>query len=259
MTTVATDHPDRPETEPLLSLRGLRKEFGGIVALDGVDLSVKAGEIIGIVGPNGAGKTTLFNCLMGQFEPTAGSVTLQGEDITDLPPPAIVERGIARTFQIPRVFPNLSVHENMEIYQPHRDESLFATLVRRTDSVTNDRIDDLLSFVGLDDMADVGAGTLSTGQQKLLNIAEGLLKEPDIILLDEPAAGVNPALVEEIMNLILELGNEGQTFVIIEHDMDVVREVTEFVYVLANGTNLTEGPPESVLNDQRVLEAYFGE
>ncbi len=259
MTTTATDHPGRPETAPVLSVSDLTKEFGGIVALDGVELSVREGEIIGIVGPNGAGKTTLFNCLMGQVEPTSGSVTLGGEDITDLPPPAVVERGIARTFQIPRVFPNLSVHENMQIYQPHRDENLLATLVRGTDEGTTDRINDLLSFVGLDDMAAVGAGSLSTGQQKLLNIAEALLKEPDIILLDEPAAGVNPALVEDIMDLILELGAQGQTFVIIEHDMDVVRTVSDFVYVLANGTNLTEGEPESVLNDPRVLEAYFGE
>ena len=259
MTTTATDYPGRPETAPVLSVSDLRKEFGGIVALDGVDLSVREGEIIGIVGPNGAGKTTLFNCLMGQLEPTSGSVTLGETDITDLPPPAIVERGIARTFQIPRVFHNLSVHENMQIYQPHRDESMLATLVRGTDGGTRDRIDDLLSFVGLDDMAAVGAGSLSTGQQKLLNIAEALLKEPDIILLDEPAAGVNPALVDDIIDLILELGAEGQTFVIIEHDMDVVRAVTDFVYVLANGTNLTEGEPEPVLNDPRVLEAYFGE
>jgi len=259
MTAVAIDHPSRPEHEPILSVRELCKEFGGIVALDGVDLSVKEGEIIGVVGPNGAGKTTLFNCLMGQFEPTSGSVTLRDKDITDLPPPAVVERGIARTFQIPRVFPNLSVDENMQIYQPHRDESLLATLVRGTDGKTKDRIDELLSFVGLEDMTGVGAGTLSTGQQKLLNIAEALLKEPNIILLDEPAAGVNPALVDDIMDLILELGDRGQTFVIIEHDMDVVRELTDFVYVLANGTNLTEGEPESVLNDPRVLEAYFGE
>jgi ABC-type branched-chain amino acid transport systems, ATPase component len=161
--------------------------------------------------------------------------------------------------QIPRVFPDLTVAENMEIYQSHRTENIFKTLFERTDESTGSDIDQLLSFVGIKDMKTARAGSLSTGQQKLLNLGAALLREPAVILLDEPTAGVNPKLVEEIKEMIQKLGQDGQTFVIIEHDMDVVREITEFVYVLANGANLVSGTPEFVLNEDEVLEAYFGE
>jgi branched-chain amino acid transport system ATP-binding protein len=259
MSASSSDRAERAVDDPVLSVEGLRKEFQGVVALDGVTLDVGEGEVVGIVGPNGAGKTTLFNCIMGEYAPTAGRVTLQGRNVTDLSTAAIVDRGMSRTFQIPRVFPDLTVEENMQIYQPHHDESILATLFQRTDQATNGRIDELLSYVGIEDMQSAEAGSLSTGQQKLLNFGAALLREPAVVLLDEPAAGVNPKLVETIKEMIVDLGRDGQTFVVIEHEMDVVREITDFVYVLANGTNLTAGPPEEALNDPRVLEAYFGE
>lgn len=256
--TESTTADPRPDSETILTVENLRKEFEAVVALDGVDMTIRRGEIVGIVGPNGAGKTTLFNCIMGSLSPTSGSIRLFDTDITDSPPTSIVQQGLSRTFQIPRTFPELTVWENMEIYQSHSEESVIKTVYRDTDATTSDQINELLSVVGLEDMASEPASSLSTGQQKLLNIAEALLKDPEIILLDEPAAGVNPKLVDDISDLIFELGAEGQTFVIIEHDMDFVRELTEYVYVLANGTNLTAGRPGSALNEPRVLEAYFG-
>ena len=258
MTTSQHAH-ERPDGTPVLAVDGLRKEFNGVVALDHVDLEIKQGEIVGIVGPNGAGKTTLFNCIMGRYQPTDGTVTLDGDDVTGLPTQSIVHRGLSCTFQIPRVFPDLTVAENMAIYQSHRTENMFKTIFERTDEATGDRIEHLLSFVGIEDMKTAQAGSLSTGQQKLLNLGAALLREPEVILLDEPTAGVNPKLVQKIKQMIQTLGQDGQTFVIIEHDMDVVREITDFVYVLANGTNLVSGTPEVALNEDEVLEAYFGE
>lgn len=244
--------------EPLLEVEGFRKEFGGITALDGADIQVADGEIVGIVGPNGAGKSTLFNCVMGVHKPTAGSCFLDGTEITGMRTPAVVQRGIARTFQIPRVYPELTVRENMRVSQPHDDESIMKTLIQRTDDTIETRIDELLAFMGLSRLADQPAKNLSTGQKKLLGIAATRVSDPDIVLLDEPAAGVNPGLVDEIVDSILELNDEGSTFLVIEHEMDVIRRICDYVYVLADGTNLTEGEPSTALEDPRVLEAYFG-
>lgn len=255
----ATESDPRSSSSVVLTVEGLRKEFEGVVALDGADVEVHDGEIVSLVGPNGAGKSTLFNCVMAVLEPTDGRVRLAGEDITDLKTHEIVRRGLSRTFQIPRVFPELTVRENMIANQDHRDESLVSTLYRGTDDVTTERIDELLEFVGLASMADEPAGNLSTGQQKLLNLATTLLPDPDVILLDEPTAGVNPALIDDITDMILELNDRGRTFLVIEHNMDVVRKVSDYTYVLANGTNLTDGQPEAALAEPEVLEAYFGE
>jgi len=174
--TISQHTRERSDNAPVLAVKGLCKEFGGVVALNHVDLEIMSGEIVGIVGPNGAGKTTLFNCIMGRHDPTDGIVTLNGDNITGLPTQSIVHRGLSCTFQIPRVFPNLTVAENMEIYQSHRSESILKTIFKRTDESTNDRIDDLLSFVDIRDMKTVAAGSLSTGQQKLLNLGAVLLR-----------------------------------------------------------------------------------
>lgn len=253
----AVDH--RADAEAVLSVEELRKEFAGVVALDGADLTVRRGEIVGVVGPNGAGKTTLFNCVLGELAPTAGRILLNDADITGLRTSEIVSRGLSRTYQIPRVFPELTVYENMVVNQSHRGESMIGTTFKETDEDTEARIYDLLEFVDLEGMATEPAGELSTGQQKLLNIASTLLRDPTVVLLDEPTAGVAPALVEDITDLILGLHEDGRTFLVIEHDMDVIRRMAEHVYVLANGRNLTEGPPETALSDPQVLEAYFGE
>ncbi len=251
--------PQRRETEAVLTVDNIRKEFGGVTALDGATLEVRDGEIVGVVGPNGAGKSTLFNCIMGAHELTDGRVELNGTDISSQRTDVIVNSGVSRTFQMARVFADLTVRENVLINQAHDDESLLKTIVTGSDSAVHNRVDELLEFVGLLKLADSPAGELSTGQKKLLSIAGALLSDPEVILLDEPAAGVNPGLVDEIAQTILELNDRGATFCIIEHDMDMIRSLSEYLYVLHNGTNLRQGDPESVLNDPDVLEAYFGQ
>jgi branched-chain amino acid transport system ATP-binding protein len=248
----------RTDTAPILEGESLTKHFGDIVALEDVDVTVRDGEIVGLIGPNGAGKSTLFNCLVKVFPVTDGTIHLRGDDVTSLSTAEIVQRGVSRTFQLARVFPQLTVRENMTLYQEHRDERLLATVVKRTPAETMDRIDQLLETVGLGSMAGQPAGELSTGQKRLLNIATSLVREPDVVLLDEPAAGVNPGLVDEIISVISELNDDGYTFLIIEHDMDIMKEIADYAYVLADGTNLTEGQPREVLRDEQVLEAYFG-
>jgi branched-chain amino acid transport system ATP-binding protein len=255
----ASTATERASTETVLEVTALRKEFEGVVALDGADVEVREGEIVTLIGPNGAGKTTLFNCVMGTLAPTGGRVRLRGDDITGLKTSDIVKRGLSRTFQIPRVFPELTVRENMIANQNHRNESMLRTLYAATDAATDARIDELLSFVDLAAEADEPAGDISTGQQKLLNLATTLLRDPDVIMLDEPTAGVNPALIDDITDKLLRLNREGRTFLVIEHNMDVVRKITDYVYVLDSGTNLVDGQPGPTLSDDRVLEAYFGE
>lgn len=249
---------DRVDSPPILSIEGLTKHFGEIVALDSVDLSVRDGEIVGLIGPNGAGKSTLFNCLMSVFPVTDGRIRLRGDDVTDLGTAAIVQRGVSRTFQIARVFPKLTVRENMALYQQHRDEWLVSTVVTRTPTETMDRIGRLLDTVGLADAAEKRAGELSTGQKRLLNIATSLVRDPDVVLLDEPTAGVNPGLVDEVISVITDLNESGYAFFIIEHDMNVMKQIADYAYVLADGRNLIDGRPREVLRDERVLEAYFG-
>jgi branched-chain amino acid transport system ATP-binding protein len=265
MTSETTQRNQEPVTndstrtgQTLLEAKAVSKKFGGVTALDGVDLSVREGEIVGLVGPNGAGKTTLFNCIMGDIPLMKGKVLLKGEDISNLRTSARVKHGITRTNQIARVFGGLSVRENMAVHQDHVNESFLATMFKDNDEEVERRIASLLEFVGLEAMKENPANDLSTGQKRLLNIACALLAEPDIILLDEPTAGVNPGLVNDIIETILELNEQGTTFLVIEHDMDVIRELSKYLYVLADATNLIRGDPEIVLNDERVLEAYFG-
>jgi branched-chain amino acid transport system ATP-binding protein len=245
--------------EGILAVRDVEKRFGGVVALDGVALDVLDGEIVTLVGPNGAGKSTLFNCIMGVHPVTSGSIELRGEELTEKYTSQIVQSGLSRTFQIARTFPQLTVRENMIANQAHHDESVIGTIVSSTDDEEMARIEELLEFLEIDHLIDEPAGNLSTGQKKLLNIASTLLREPEVVLLDEPTAGVNPGLVDEITDAILDLNEQGSTFFVIEHDMDVVHKIAGYVYVLANGTNLVDGEPQVALQDDRVLKAYFGE
>jgi branched-chain amino acid transport system ATP-binding protein len=254
-----TDLAAPRDVDGVLAVRDVEKRFGGIVALDGATLDVRDGEIVTLVGPNGAGKSTLFNCIMGVHPVTAGSVSLRGEELTDKYTSEIVQSGLSRTFQLARTFPQLTVRENMIANQPHHDENLFGTLLSGTDDETMNRIEELVAFLDIDHLIDEPAGSLSTGQKKLLNIASTLLRDPDVVLLDEPTAGVNPGLINDITDTILELNDRGSTFFVIEHDMDVVHKIADYVYVLANGTNLVDGRPDEALQDDRVLEAYFGE
>jgi len=251
----ARGYPD----ETVLEVDGLRKEFGGLVALDGVNLSVTDDNIVGIIGPNGAGKSTLFNCIMGFYEVTDGRVFLNKKEITSLGTSDIVNSGVSRTFQEPRVFPDLTIRENMLIHQDHQRESLLRTLVKKSDTEVEQRTEELLEFVDLLEKADTKADEISTGQKKLLNIASALVSDPDIVLLDEPAAGVNPGLIDDIVDSIQTLNDRGTTFLIIEHNMGVIRDLSDTLHVLANGTNLTQGDPANVLSKDEVLDVYFGE
>jgi branched-chain amino acid transport system ATP-binding protein len=253
------DTKGRQNTDTVLEISDLRKEFGGLVALNGVDLEVRDGETVGLIGPNGAGKSTLFNCIMGIFDADGGSVSLRNEAITNKETSSIIQEGVSRTFQTPRVFGELTVRENLIINQDHQRERMVPTLFANTEDAVMNRIEDLLEFISLAGLADQPAAGISTGQQKLLNLGCTLVSEPEIVLLDEPTAGVNPALVDDIIDAIRELGDEGTTFLIIEHDMNVIRELSDYLYVLANGENLIDAQPDTALEDDRVLKAYFGE
>jgi branched-chain amino acid transport system ATP-binding protein len=245
--------------EGLLSVRDVKKRFGGVVALDGATVDILDGEIVTLIGPNGAGKSTLFNCIMGLHPVTSGSVTLRDEELTDKYTSEIVQSGLSRTFQQARTFPQLTVRENMVANQAHHDESLAKTVVSSTDDETMARMEELVEFLDIDHLIDEPAGNLSTGQKKLLNISSTLLRDPDVVLLDEPTAGVNPGLINDITDAILDLNERGSTFFVVEHDMDVVRKIADYSYVFASGTNLVDGKPAEVLQDERVLKAYFGE
>jgi len=249
----------RTESDVVLETEGVRKEFGGIVALDGANLQVRDGEVVGIIGPNGAGKSTLFNCIMGVYSPDGGTVSLRGTELTTRRTFEIINLGVSRTFQIPEIFAELTVRENMLVSAGHDDERILPTAVRSPDESVEKRVNDLLEFVDIEHLADEPASDLSTGQQKLLNLAATLVSEPEIVLLDEPTAGVNPKLVDDIVEAIVELNDGGTTFLVIEHNMNVITRLSDHLYVLTNGTNLTDGKPDEVLDDPRVLEAYFGE
>jgi len=242
----------------ILKVESLTKRFGGLVAVDRVSLHVDKGEIVGLLGPNGSGKTTLFNCITGYYKPDEGSVKLNDEDITGKPMEVICEKGVYRTFQLPRVFPELSVLQNVLLAKPHKKEGLLNILLKGFSGAEIRRAKELVEFVGLTRLLDEPAGKLSGGQQKLLELACALMKAPQIILLDEPTGGVNPTLIKHVKSKIIAMNNEGCTFFIIEHNMEVIMDLAERIYVLDYGHLIAEGNPEEIRNNEAVLEAYFG-
>jgi len=242
----------------ILKVESLTKRFGGLVAVDRVSLHVDKGEIVGLLGPNGSGKTTLFNCITGYYKPDEGSVKLNDEDITGKPMEVICEKGVYRTFQLPRVFPELSVLQNVLLAKPHKKEGLLNILLKGFSGAEIRRAKELVEFVGLTRLLDEPAGNLSGGQQKLLELACALMKAPQIILLDEPTGGVNPTLIKHVKSKIIEMNDEGCTFFIIEHNMEVIMDLAERIYVLDYGHLIAEGNPEEIRNNEAVLEAYFG-
>jgi ABC-type branched-subunit amino acid transport system ATPase component len=230
----------------ILQVRNLVKRFGGVTAINGVSLSLEAGKIYGLIGPNGSGKTTLFNCITGIERRDSGAVGFKGRRIDRLKPHQIFHRGLGRTFQIIRVFPELTALENLLVvttseFKPARE-----------------RAEELLRFVKLETLADEYAGNLSYGQQKLLEFIRVLMSDPDLILLDEPAAGVNRTLLNELLDAVKALRDRGKTIFLVEHDMKVVMGLCETVFVLDHGEKLAEGPPGVIQADERVIEAYFG-
>ena len=256
--------PERSGEDVVLEVSGLEKRFGGITALDGVDMSVSPG-ITGLIGPNGAGKTTFFNCLTGFLSPDAGTIRFDGTDITGDQPAKVAEQGLVRTFQIPRELEKMTVLENLLLAPPNQSgERLWRAWLRGEQFVaderrTRERAREMAEFFELDHVLETRAGNLSGGQRKLLELARVLLTEPEMVLLDEPLAGVNPTLEEKILDRIHELESRGYTFLFVEHDIDLIMEHCERVVVLHQGRVLTEGPPDEVRSDERVIEAYLGE
>ena len=249
---------------PLLEVRGLIKRFLGVTAVDHVDLAVEPGELVSLIGPNGSGKTTLFNCVTGYLDADGGRVLFRGRSITNAPPHRVARLGIARTFQQVSVFPRLSALENLLVFlQQHQEESLLGRLlrtprVRRFEREALERARRSLDLVGLGARADVEAGRLSYGQRKLLAFAGALMSDPELLLLDEPAAAVNPTMINQMKEHILALHRQGKTVLLVEHNMDVVMDISQRVVVLDHGQKIAEGPPAVIRRDARVIEAYFG-
>jgi neutral amino acid transport system ATP-binding protein len=250
---------------PLLIARGLSKSFGGIKAVNNATIEVNRGSITGLIGPNGAGKTTLFNLLSNFLNPDCGEVIFEGQGIHHLPSYQIVQRGFIRTFQVARVLSRLSVLENMLLAAPQQTGENFFKVwlqqpkLRQEEKQNREKALIILDSVGLLAKANDYAGALSGGQRKLLEMARTLMSDPKLILLDEPAAGVNPTLIQQISQHIINWNRQGISFLIIEHNMDVIVSLCDRVWVLAEGTNLAEGTPTEIQQNQAVLKAYLGE
>ena len=249
---------------PMLSTRDISCTFGALRAVDAVSLDIHRGTITGLIGPNGAGKTTFFNLLAGALKPSGGSVHFDGHDVTGMSPDRLFQLGLARTFQIPRPFRRLSVLENLLLAPPRQSgETLTGAVFRRgrmreEERVLHEKAMGILDFMTLADLADQPAGKISGGQTKLLELARALMGEPSLILLDEPAAGVNPTLTNVLIDRIRELNRQGMTFFIVEHDMDLVMQNCDPVIALAEGRVVFEGSPEDAQADAGLLDAYLG-
>jgi neutral amino acid transport system ATP-binding protein len=242
----------------LLRAEGVAKAFGGVQALQDCTVEVEQGTIAGLIGPNGSGKTTLFNIMTGFERVDSGDVYLGDKKITNRPPQRVFALGIGRTFQLTRIFPRLTVLENMLIAAQHGGGRARNPLARAGGNAERRRAIELLEFTGIADHAAALADTLSYGQRKLLELSYVLVADPAIVLLDEPAGGVNPSLIQHLAGRIRELNAAGKTFLIVEHNMDFVMSLCGHVTVLDYGTVVASGPPAIIRSDQRVLDAYLG-
>jgi len=255
----ATDATDTTMSEEaILRTEGVTKRFGGLTAVDQVDVEVTSGEIVGLIGPNGAGKSTLFNCITGTLQADEGTVYMRGQDVTDWPEHKRARAGLGRMFQETRIFGDMTVRKNLLLAAQDAGSGP-TTVLKRPDDSLQARADELLEYVDLDGLADTRAGRLSFGQQKLIEFAMELMGEPELLLMDEPAGGINPSMLENLIEYIRTANeDEEATIFLIEHNMDFVMEIADRIYVLAHGERIAEGTPEQIQNDQRVLDAYLG-
>jgi branched-chain amino acid transport system ATP-binding protein len=247
----------------LLKVTNLKKAYGAIQAVGGVSFEVQPGEIFGVIGPNGSGKTTLFNSMLGQITPDEGQIELNGKDVTQLGPLELSRRGVGRTFQTLQVFGKMTVRDNLLVAAQEHQGSMLSRMFAPSDSGLGDKADALIKQFRIEHVADLKAGTLSYGQQKLVDIAMAFMSEPDLVLLDEPCAGVNPSLVGGISTLLKDLNQnphfgKKSSFVVIEHNMDFVMDVCHRIMVMVEGKVMAIGTPAEIRGNKQVLDAYLG-
>lgn len=244
---------------PVLQVKDLKKAYGAIQAVGGVSFDVMPGEIFGVIGPNGSGKTTMFNSVLGQITPDAGQISLNGKDITGLSPMELNRRGVGRTFQTLQVFGKMSVRDNLIAAAQEHEGTMWSRLFAPGDSGLGGKADALIDQFRLRHVAHKHAGALSYGQQKLVDIAMAFMSEPDLVLLDEPCAGVNPSLVGGISSLLKDLNKTRKgSFIVIEHNMDFVMDLCHRIMVMVEGKVMAIGTPEEIRGNKQVLDAYLG-
>lgn len=250
-------------TTSVLKVTDMKKAYGAIQAVGGVSFVVMPGEIFGVIGPNGSGKTTLFNSMLGQIKPDSGRIEFKGQDVTQAGPLELSRRGVGRTFQTLQVFGKMSVRDNLIVAAQEHQGSMWSRMFSPADSGLGAKADALIDQFRIRHVADLKAGTLSYGQQKLVDIAMAFMREPDLVLLDEPCAGVNPSLVGGISSLLKQLNEKGlggkkSSFVVIEHNMDFVMQLCHRIMVMVEGQVLAVGTPAEIRGNKAVLDAYLG-
>jgi len=243
---------------PVLSVDQVYKYFGGVRANENISMQVEQGSIVGLIGPNGSGKTTLFNSIVGTHPIDNGSIKFEDKEVSTLPVPVIAKLGLLRTFQQTRIYGKLNCIDNMRISAKPAKDNLFSVF-SNIPAELSDKAENLLSFVGLYQKRKLRAGDLSFGQQKLLELAMALMNEPKMLLLDEPTAGINPTLINGIIDRLIKVNKEfGITLLVIEHNMRVIMSLAQKIFCLAHGELIAEGSPEKIKNDKRVIDAYLG-